>query len=127
MRQKDELIMEEIYSEGILDRMRARRDGREAEKDVGLTMASKLRRVAQPTAKKMGFDVSRKEKEKWDKADVEKATATARSLATTYMPRFQKIANNFANDLKKVNIDISMIEDDGIRTVLSSILNYKSE
>lgn len=89
MRQKDELIMEEIYSEGILDRMRARRDGREAEKDVGLTIA--------------------------------------RSLATTYMPRFQKIANNFANDLKKVNIDISMIEDDGIRTVLSSILNYKSE
>lgn len=122
MRTNDELLME-----GIFDRMRAKSAGRKAERDAGVTLGTKaLGAGSKFLNKATGGNIagSSKLQKTLDKGSVAKSSAQVANISTAYMQKLKAIADKFAVDIKRLNVDPSMIEDDAVRQILQSLLKY---
>jgi hypothetical protein len=124
MRSRDELILENIYSEGIVDRFKANRAGKQAERDAGVKFGDKLRGKAVKTI--AGDDIlsGSKLQKKLDAGTSARDAARINILAKSYMKKLKDIVSGFQDDIAKFNIDVSMIDNDEARKILSLIIKY---
>lgn len=123
MRTNDELIMENLYTEGFIDRYNAKKAGKEAEKQAGVGFGIKAR---SKVAGMVGGELKRKDQDLMTKGAIAKSSAQANTLISNYMPKFKAQAEKLRNDLLKMNVDISMIEDIKARKILIALLGYSS-
>ena len=121
MRSKDELIMEEVYEEGIFSQMSAKRQGRKAEREAGGTLGLKAK---QGLANATGLKMSSKDQTRANTASIAKSSAQINHLTSIYLPKLKKLADRFSTDISKMNVDISMITDDSAREILSALMKY---
>jgi hypothetical protein len=120
MRTNDELIMEQMYTEGLFDRMKAKHAGRVAERGAGAGFKAKaLGGIGKATTGSAG-----KFQKTLDAGTEAKNTAQIEAITSAYMGKLTSIANKYANDIKKLGIDVSMIDDDAARKIIIGLLKY---
>lgn len=131
MKTNDDIILEQLYSEGFLDRTKAKFAGSKARKEAGVSFGDVARSktidpIASKLGKKLGYDVKvgNDRTKRLNKGESAKVSAQANQLVAGYTPKFKKLANGLAADLKKMNLDVSLIDDDATRKLLIAILKY---
>lgn len=119
MKRKDDLLLENLYQEGILDRLRGQGSG--------------LLRGAGATLQKVGSKISGTESPKIS-ARAEYAKAQQKSLLNSFKKKVESEINDFYNDLKsfKVDPDPNQLEKDfpviaQKLKVIQNLKNYLSD
>ena len=124
---KDDKLLSEAFDdvgqidEGMFDRLRGKSAGNTAYKAAGgKTGLSGLAQKAKHGAiRGMGGTINRKEQQVIDKATGASNAANVTEVVAQHVLRIQA-------DLNKMNIDLSMIEDDQLRKAVQGIMEFET-
>jgi hypothetical protein len=131
MRDKDDRLMEEALEqmqEGIFDRMGARKAGREAVRAGGgkTGIGGMIQKGKQAAIKGLGGQVTSADRKQASADNIAQSKGQVNALTASYMNKIQKIAQQYGNDIAKLGVDVSMIEDAQAREIVKAILAYNS-
>lgn len=117
----------EQINEGIFDRMKANSAGRQAVRDAGgkTGIGGMIQRGKHGIIKGLGGQLKSGEQKQMNAQSMARSQAQVNNITATYMTQIKKIAENMATDLKKLNVDPSLIEDDAAREIVKLIFDYQ--
>lgn len=116
-------LLEQVYTEGFLDRIKAKKLGKQAEKEAGVGLGLKVKNKA---VGMLGGTMSGKQAKTLSAGSIAKSSAQTKQLTDVYMQRLKSVVEKFKADLAKLNIDATNIEDDSARKIVSAISKYGS-
>jgi hypothetical protein len=126
---RDDKLLGEAYdqvSEGMFDRLSARRAGNQAVKAAGgkTGISGAIQNAKHGIIKGLGGTLNRKDANQSRKDNIARSRGQVNAITARYMEQIKDIANRYSTDITKLGVDISMIDDDAAREIVRLIMKY---